>query len=339
MSFYFLYDILTLMKKKEFDVFVSYSHKDKKFAERLSSDLISQGIKVWLDEKGITIGDSIIDRLRNGIDQSNFLAVVLSPASIASEWVKREVDIATIQEISSKKKKVLPLMIKRCELPWFLEGKYYADFTKSYTKGLKTLFSAVKPELNILKTIDTSWEIDLVDKTGNDAIIKRVRKVICIQGCVTDLVTCLTLSGSVKNIETTPMLSYTQRDCGFTKVFNFRLNSKLKERESFELLERYNVANCFYRKKEFWSIFNRTTSCIECPQANTLPYPYCEVKVTFPLERPFKSIEAVVRSSNQTGKPKSMPKVLEVNGKKEIFWRTKRDFSQLYAEHVLYWTW
>jgi len=33
------------------------------------------------------------------------------------------------QEIEGRNVKVLPLLLKSCEMPWFLKGKRYANFT------------------------------------------------------------------------------------------------------------------------------------------------------------------------------------------------------------------
>ena len=110
-------------------LFISHTHSDKSFVRKLADDLIDFNIDVWIDEAEIKIGDSLIDKIREGIDKVDFLAVILSPESVESEWVKREVDIAMNQEIRGKKIKVLPLMYKKCDLPWFLEGKYFGDFT------------------------------------------------------------------------------------------------------------------------------------------------------------------------------------------------------------------
>jgi len=76
------------------------------------------------------LGDSLIEKIRAGIDDMDYLAVVLSPVSVESEWVKREVDIAMNQEIRDRKVKVLPLLCGASKLPGFLEGKLYADFSK-----------------------------------------------------------------------------------------------------------------------------------------------------------------------------------------------------------------
>jgi len=98
-------------------------------------------VYVWIDEAEIQVGDSLIEKIRQGIDVVDYLVVVLSPDSVKSEWVKKEVDIAMNQEINNRRVKVLPVMNRRCELPWFLEGKLYADFTnpENYSTSLGML--------------------------------------------------------------------------------------------------------------------------------------------------------------------------------------------------------
>jgi hypothetical protein len=92
--------------------------------------LDNQGIPFWLDEAEIKVGESLIEKIRAGIDKVDFVAVILSPNSVASAWVQREVDVAMNQEIAGRRVKVLPLMYRKCELPGFLLGKRYADFTE-----------------------------------------------------------------------------------------------------------------------------------------------------------------------------------------------------------------
>jgi hypothetical protein len=57
------------------------------------------------------------------------VAVVISSDSVKSPWVKREIDVALNFEIYGKPIKVLPILKEKCELPSFLVGKLYADFT------------------------------------------------------------------------------------------------------------------------------------------------------------------------------------------------------------------
>lgn len=110
-------------------VFLSHNFADKSFVRRIAKDLDNQGVRCWLDEAEIKVGDSLIEKIRQGIDQVDYVAVILSPNSVDSVWVQREVDVAMNQEIFAKKVKVLPVMLHHCELPGFLLGKFYADFT------------------------------------------------------------------------------------------------------------------------------------------------------------------------------------------------------------------
>lgn len=126
-------------------VFLSHCHVDKPFARKLAADLRRHGHAIWIDEAEINIGDSLIEKIRCGIDQVDFVAALLSPTSVASEWVRRELDIASNREIKNKKVLVLPILIEHVELPGFLEGKRYADFTTEdkYEDGLKAMLKAL----------------------------------------------------------------------------------------------------------------------------------------------------------------------------------------------------
>lgn len=156
-------------------VFLSHNHADKPFVRRLAADLDNQGIPFWLDEAEIKVGESLIEKIRTGIDKVDFVAVVLSPNSIASPWVQREVDVAMNQEIAGRRVKVLPLMYRTCELPGFLLGKRYADFTDDsrYPAALEDLvrslgvvfskiaFAPAANSTNLAQALDKAWSMAL----------------------------------------------------------------------------------------------------------------------------------------------------------------------------------
>ncbi|MCP4268934.1 MAG: toll/interleukin-1 receptor domain-containing protein, partial [Candidatus Brocadiaceae bacterium] len=89
----------------------------------------------------------VIEKIREGIDQVDYVGVILSSHSVDSPWVKKEVDIAMNQEIEGRRVKVLPLLLEDCELPGFIKGKLYADFRNP--KSYHTEFAKVANRLGV----------------------------------------------------------------------------------------------------------------------------------------------------------------------------------------------
>lgn len=129
-------------------VFLCHSHADKEFAKLLAADLRASGHSVWIDEAEINVGDSLIEKIREGLDQVDYVAAILSSASTESEWVKKELEIASNREIEEKRVIVLPLLVESVPLPGFLKGKFYADFTteERYIESLQRLLRKLGPE-------------------------------------------------------------------------------------------------------------------------------------------------------------------------------------------------
>jgi hypothetical protein len=87
---------------------------------RIGVDLAALGAHVWIDEAELNIGDSLIGKIAAVIDEMEFLAVVLSPDAVASNWVQQELEQAMSAQLSD--------LYRKCVLPGFLRGKLYADF-------------------------------------------------------------------------------------------------------------------------------------------------------------------------------------------------------------------
>lgn len=114
-------------------VFLSHTKADKAFVRRLRDDLTKAGVRVWFDEAEIQLGDSLTDKIAEGLKLSRFIAMVLSSKSISAPWVKKELEIAMTREIEGGEVVVLPLLYEKCDIPAFLKGKLYADFTDTAT--------------------------------------------------------------------------------------------------------------------------------------------------------------------------------------------------------------
>lgn len=124
-------------------VFISYSSIDKSFVEELSDRLVKNRIGVWLDKWEMKPGDSLIDKIQSGLDDSSYLLVVLSKSYIESEWCKKEQNAGLIKEINSKQVVVIPILLEDCSIPIFLQEKVYADFRTNFDTGFKELFRSL----------------------------------------------------------------------------------------------------------------------------------------------------------------------------------------------------
>lgn len=114
-------------------IFLSHCHSDKSFVNLLAMRLKCMGIETWVDTAVMRIGDSLIDKIQEGINSVDYLGVVLTPESVASKWVNQELKAALSQEILSQRVKVLPILYKDCDIPLFLKDKIYADFRNCMT--------------------------------------------------------------------------------------------------------------------------------------------------------------------------------------------------------------
>lgn len=120
-------------------VFISYSRKDINFARRLATDLEQAGFDVWWDLSDLKGGDDWVRFIPSAIQASQFFVVLLSPDSIQSEWVTKEYSYAL-----RLRKKVVPAMIKACDVPFALNTINYVDFVhEEYDLAINKLLGAL----------------------------------------------------------------------------------------------------------------------------------------------------------------------------------------------------
>ncbi len=124
--------------------FISHSAKDKSFVRRLAADLVASGVKVWIDELRILVGDSIPEKIAQGLAESDFFLIVVSQNSVSSAWVEKELSSALVHEIERRKVTVLPIKLDDAQMPGSIRDKLYADFSHSYEDGLEKLLRSIK---------------------------------------------------------------------------------------------------------------------------------------------------------------------------------------------------
>ena len=102
-------------------IFISYSHKDKKYAHRLEKALNRSGFEVWLDDR-IDYGTKWPKKIEQKLDGCEALILIMTAHSHGSDWVQNE-----LARAKRKRKNIFPLLLKGDE-PWLsVEATQYID--------------------------------------------------------------------------------------------------------------------------------------------------------------------------------------------------------------------
>ena len=147
-------------------IFISYSHKDAQFADKLAHQLVEHDVRVWLDRWELRVGDSLISRIQQAITGASALLVILSQSSITSPWCEKEINSGLLRELEERRVVVLPILIEDCQIPIFLRDKVFADFRSDFDAGIQTILESVARISNMntgrieQATYHSDWALD-----------------------------------------------------------------------------------------------------------------------------------------------------------------------------------
>jgi hypothetical protein len=118
-----------------YSCFLSYSSVDQEFASRLHSDLQDRGIRCWFAPQDLRIGARIRSAIDEAIRVHDKLLLILSDASVRSQWVEQEVERAFEKERKTGRSVLFPVRlddaVMREEAGWasFLKNtRHIGDF-------------------------------------------------------------------------------------------------------------------------------------------------------------------------------------------------------------------
>jgi hypothetical protein len=81
------------------DVFISHAHEDKaEIASPLARGLAERGLRVWIDETELMLGDSLRSKIDEGLAASKFGVVILSEDFFAKRWPQSELSALWARE-------------------------------------------------------------------------------------------------------------------------------------------------------------------------------------------------------------------------------------------------
>jgi hypothetical protein len=94
------------------DVFISHASEDKdRFVRPLAEALNAREVTVWYDEWELRVGESLVDRINEGLSRSEFGVVVLSPAFFTKNWSRAELQAFASLEMQQSRNLLLPVWL------------------------------------------------------------------------------------------------------------------------------------------------------------------------------------------------------------------------------------
>lgn len=122
--------------------FISHAHEDKSVALALAIALREGGVEAWIDAWEIAPGDSLVDKIfEQGLKDCGVFLVLLSPASLASRWVKDELDAAVVRRIAGQTR-TISVRVAPCEVPEALRAYRWLDLSIGLEKVAREIVDA-----------------------------------------------------------------------------------------------------------------------------------------------------------------------------------------------------
>ncbi|MGE5339954.1 MAG: AAA family ATPase [Candidatus Omnitrophota bacterium] len=158
-------------------VYLSYSTKDEEFASELYHRLTRDGIQCFFAKELLHWGDNWVQVLKKGIEESDYIVPIMTPDYFHSKWIREELAAIMNEDQTEFKKEIRPLLLKECELPYFLTPILYIDvssaekFEMNYPAILLGLSEAPKERVDILKRKSLPISIASFSKLINEGFI------------------------------------------------------------------------------------------------------------------------------------------------------------------------
>jgi hypothetical protein len=125
------------------DIFISHSSRDKPAALRLATTLNFCAVDVWLDDWELEVGQSLMDEIAEAMDESRYIAILITDNYNKTVWTKTEYKKAVSREQKEGRTVMLPLIVGEAEIPDFLEDKLYIDLRTNFFSGIAQLVGMV----------------------------------------------------------------------------------------------------------------------------------------------------------------------------------------------------
>src|ERR1700737_2231585 len=137
------------------DIFLSHRSVNKNLVRQLAGDIeneLWQGRRLltWLDEGEIPIGGSIPGHINEGLENSRFVALIMTPEYFdsSSGWTDAEWHAALYNDPDNRKHRLIPILAADCPyIPFLLRHLRNIDIREEdYKRGLRELLAVLREQ-------------------------------------------------------------------------------------------------------------------------------------------------------------------------------------------------
>lgn len=128
----------------KYDVFISYSSKEKDVAGVICNYLESNGVKCWIAPRDIKPGETYSKAITQGIKMCSTFLLLVTNHSIRSNHVCSETDLAFNND-----SRMIPFFVENVELgedmTYYLSRKQWIVGYPNYIRALPSLLKVLRP--------------------------------------------------------------------------------------------------------------------------------------------------------------------------------------------------
>ena len=100
-----------MTEKRSYDIFLSYSSKDRPWVSEFVATLKESGVKAWFDVSDLAPGERWQEKIQEALRDSETLVVILSQNSVESPWTFFELGAAVADQ-----KRIIPIVTEDFDL-------------------------------------------------------------------------------------------------------------------------------------------------------------------------------------------------------------------------------
>jgi len=121
-------DEVPALPEGDYHVFVSYRSTDRAWAMSLVARLEGAGLRVFIDQKELEVGQSLAAQLQSALMRSRAAVVLVSKGWLESPWCQQEAEVLHDRALKEPGFALVPLRLDGSPMPAFLSTRLWIDF-------------------------------------------------------------------------------------------------------------------------------------------------------------------------------------------------------------------